>query len=259
MNCEMKKYIPQAIKFNLIILIIILGADDLVCNADDQQLRNPYFELQYGKEENICKDLTSKLNKMDEIPYCDAINIDLSGTINPKIEELDILDNLKLVKEIESYDDSEFFQRNHINAYSPTDNDAWLIKLKERLRSPTNHPLLYRINIDQTSSKIANKNWVYAYKMNSKKCNHREFSNWANTNGGMTYFHFKNNRMNPDGNDSRMFMYNNLPYLISSGLTSRTHYWEWKITINEINDIAPGTGLLCYIVANGMFPPPPEK
>ncbi len=226
--------------------------------ANSQQLGDAFYQITYGQEEAICQNLLSKLNKTKEIPVCDAINFDLQDTTAPQWEELDILKSLRLVKLIESDENYEFFKKNNIHRYSPDDDDIWLNQLKKRVNSSTNPPKLYRTNIGLTSKNEIK--WLYAYKMDHKKCNPAKFASWAKKNDGMDFYrNAKYGSYEYVGGRGRIIFIKDDPYIVDSYLTSRTHYWEWVMTIYKITDGPPGSGLLCYIAANKTFSHPPGQ
>lgn len=227
--------------------------------AEDQ----PRFRLTLGEKVELCEAQLRILSKhaMDKtLPVCEVGTVLPPGVTKPEWEEIDINANATILHRIE-------WELRYEIADSIEDFNAWRSRLHQRLANPHTRPHLYRIVLTIGPNDTVQ---LYGYFSAALGCRATHVRKWANY-PGMHFFEYDEERKFAKRAPllpGHLLFYYGQPYVFSSGLTDRTHYWEWLVSIATFRPKAPSDKspyvssfieeFVCGIGANDMFAPPPR-
>jgi hypothetical protein len=190
-----------------------------------------YYRIGYGANDELCVaqfNLLAARARAEGIPVCD-IGVHLPPNVQKaEWEEVDIARNLKLMQRI------EWALRFEISPRPHEELDVWFEQLQRRMKNPRTRPHLRRLTLSLRNDGHAD--FIYGYVSGQVDCD---------ASKGLRTDYFPGMRFLMDDEQKgiahpldilpgRLAFYKRQPYIFSSGMTDRTHFWEWVMSIHKI-------------------------
>jgi hypothetical protein len=236
--------------------LLVFTALPLLASQEDAR-----FRIDLGAGVEICEAqfrLLGEHAKDNVLPVCEVGTVLPPGVTRPVWQEVDVQQNPTILHRIE-------WELRYELPDPLWDFEPWLRRLHQRLENSATRPHLYRIVLAlEPNEKVE----LYAYSSTALGCRASHFREWANY-PGMHFFEYDEGRQFANRAPllpGHLVFYRGRPYVISSGLSDRTHFWDWNVSIATFRPKEKhpfGSSFdaqwVCSIVAEDHFEAPPRR